>query len=106
MLLSPFPTGEMTDGAAPLSPPLPSDSESGTLGGVVKRRHSRGRSVTSKAEMMSRPNSAKARVDYNSQPTGPREHALAGGVANRATSPPTVSGGVVMYMHMWVWYGC
>ena len=35
-------------------------------GGVIKRRHSRGRSVTSKAEMMSRPNSAKA--SYNNTP--------------------------------------
>ena len=48
--------------------------------------------MTSKAEMMSRPNSAKARVDYNSQsptPTGPSP--LVGGVVNRTTSPPAVS---------------
>lgn len=79
--LSPLPS-EMTDGPIPSSPPH-TDSDSSSQGGPVRRKHSRGRSVTSKAEMMSRPNSAKA--SYNPpQQQGSKDHAVP---SNRPTSP-------------------
>ena len=58
-------SSELTDGPAPVSSTSSprtedSDASSSVLAGPVRRRHSRGRSVTSKAEMMGRPNSAKA----------------------------------------------
>lgn len=77
--LPPLPS-ELTDSPISASPPSRTDTESGV--GPIKRRHSRGRSVTSKAEMMSRPNSAKA--SYN--PPQAKDH-----VPNRPTSPIAVS---------------
>ena len=62
-------------------PPVPSAADTGAGAAVVggstggsgtsiKRRHSRGRSITSRAEMMpsSRPNSAKARTEGGPSP--------------------------------------
>lgn len=72
--------------STPPPAPLPSTTNAGAgasvgtggSGASIKRRHSRGRSITSRAEMMSaRPNSAKARVDGgstssdHSRPTSP-----------------------------------
>ena len=50
--------GDLSDIQSPLSPPPSTDS-----GASVKRKHSRGRSMSSRAEIMARPSSAKARVD-------------------------------------------
>lgn len=51
--------------------------------GVVKRHHSRGRSMTNKAEMMSRPSSAKAKMEVVTA------HDVGGGFP-RPMSPPVV----------------
>lgn len=61
------------------------------LAGATKRRHSRGRSVTSKAEMMSRPNSAKARMDHIPQQSGLATSHTGGGIggANTSAGPNT-----------------
>ena len=60
-------------------------SGSGSPGAPYKRKHSRGRSVTSKSEMMSRPNSAKMGMDFN-----PQEGKDVLATSNKPTSPPRV----------------
>jgi len=99
--------GDLPDGPTRYSPPpVPAPDNSspsvggpllgggGGGGGIPKKKHSRGRSMTSKAEMMGRPNSAKARVDYVPQSTGDQSGAGArGGVKTNETrpgSPPAV----------------
>ena len=69
-----FVIAEFPDGPASLHPPpLSSETENGIVGaaaGGVPRRHSRGKSVTSKSEMMSRSSSSKARMEYILQKSG------------------------------------
>lgn len=71
-IYSPLPssTGDLPDAPSPLplsplSPPPSAESGAG-----VRRRHTRVRSVTSRAEMMSRPSSARARVEVQQ----PQDH--------------------------------
>jgi hypothetical protein len=92
--LPPLPS-ELTDGppAPSTSAPSQAESEPAPLGGPVRRRHSRGRSVTSKAEMMARPNSAKANFNTpqqdGSKDNSSKERAMP--PPNRPTSPIHVS---------------
>lgn len=74
--------GEKVDGPMNESPLPPAEVGLIGSGETVKRRHSRGKSVTSKAEMMSRPSSARAKMEVTTQS---KEH-------RRPMSPPAVSG--------------
>ena len=57
----PLLTGEIQEVPTPLSPLSPPPSADSGAG--VRRRHTRVRSITSRAEMMPRPSSAKGRVE-------------------------------------------
>ncbi len=80
--------GDQPDAPYSASPTPPVDTGAGAVSGggppvgVVKGRHSRGRSMTNKAEMMSRPSSAKAKIDVVSS------HDVGGGFP-RPMSPPS-----------------
>ena len=64
-------SGDLPDTPHSFSPPPSADSGASAPIGVmsavsgIKRRHSRGRSVTNNSEMI-RPSSAKAKLDYTS----------------------------------------